>query len=72
MKRVAMTAAVAVALVLVSSAPALAQHSGLKWNGAGTCLQCHNEARQVHGSAHYQWEGASPYQADGPVLQGKK
>ena len=73
MKRVAMTATVAAALVLVASAPALAQHSGLKWNGPGTCVQCHyNEAMQVHASAHYQWEGASPYQADGPALQGKK
>lgn len=26
----------------------------------------------MHGSAHYQWEGAAPYNVSGPLLQGKK
>ena len=30
------------------------------------------QAQDIHASAHYQWEGASPYQFDGPLLQGKK
>lgn len=64
--------AVAAALATGAAGDALAQHSGLKWNGPGTCLQCHTgQALEVHGSAHYQWEGAAPYQVDGAPEQGK-
>ena len=73
MKRLAIAMVAALALCMAAARPAQAQHAGLKWNGPATCLQCHDaQARQVHASAHYQWEGASTYQADGPVLQGKK
>jgi hypothetical protein len=63
----------ALAVTVWGATPASAQHEGLTWTGPGTCLSCHlAEAREVHASAHYQWEGASPYQADGPALQGKR
>lgn len=71
MRRATMTC-LAVVVVIGGGRPAGAQHAGLRWNGAGTCLQCHtSQALDVHASAHYQWEGATPYQADGPPLQGK-
>jgi hypothetical protein len=60
----------------LSALPASAQvsaHRRLQWKGSDMCLQCHaEEARDVHGSSHYQWEGLAPYNADGPALQGKK
>ncbi|MEZ4719221.1 MAG: hypothetical protein R2851_24495 [Caldilineaceae bacterium] len=38
------------------------------YEGAVTCLRCHEEqARQVHGSVHYQWFGPTP---DVPDLDG--
>ncbi len=47
-------------------------HASLVWNGAETCLQCHeDEARQVHGSVMYQWEGDAPDMDSGPARQGK-
>ena len=69
----------AVLAATLISTPAHAQESGehgaLVWDGtsAQPCLGCHrNEALEVHGSAHYQWEGAAPYNLDGGALQGKK
>ena len=51
----------------------VAAHAGLPWKGPGTCVQCHQaQATEVHGSAHYQWEGMAPYSVDGPAVQGKK
>lgn len=48
-------------------------HAGLRWSGNGTCLPCHGaEAREVHASSHYQWEGLAPDSLDGPAMQGKK
>lgn len=36
-------------------------HANLTWKGAGTCVACHaEEARDVHSSVHYQWQGATP------------
>jgi len=47
-------------------------HASLVWNGAETCLQCHeDEAVQVHGSVMYQWEGDAPDMDTGPARQGK-
>ena len=47
-------------------------HASLTWNGADTCLRCHqDEAAQVHGSVMYQWEGDAPDMASGPARQGK-
>jgi len=47
-------------------------HSDLKWSNAQMCLQCHTDkASEVVGSAHYTWEGATPYMVNGPKLQGK-
>ena len=37
-------------------------HANLTWQGPGTCLACHTDkAKEVHASAHYQWQGAAPY-----------
>ena len=47
-------------------------HEGLLWEGPGTCVTCHEQqARTMHGSVHYQWEGPTPYMTGGPALQGK-
>ena len=36
------------------------------------CLDCHEtEAREVHGSVHYQWQGDTPYMTNGASPQGK-
>lgn len=76
MKKMLVTAGIIFALLggifLTNIVWAEEDHSTLRWNGAGTCLSCHeDEARQVHGSAHYQWKGAAPYAISGPVQQGK-
>ena len=65
--------AIATGLVLAASSAANAgPHDRLTWKGPGTCLSCHaREAREVHESSHYQWEGPAPYSVDGPLLQGK-
>lgn len=66
-----------VCALLVAAGPALADrnpHNGLRWNGPGTCVTCHwDEARDMHASAHYQWQGEAPYSASifNPPLQGK-
>jgi hypothetical protein len=51
----------------------IGDHVNLTYNGPGTCLECHeSEAREVHGSNHYQWKGEAPYMVDGNyLLQGK-
>jgi hypothetical protein len=47
-------------------------HAGLTWSGPETCLGCHEtEARQVHGSVMYQWQGETPEMVNGPARQGK-
>jgi hypothetical protein len=47
-------------------------HANLIWDGPGTCLTCHEpEARTMHGSVHYQWQGEAPFMTGGPALQGK-
>ncbi len=48
-------------------------HENLTYQGPGTCLECHEqEAYQVHGSTHYQWQGEAAYMIDGNgQLQGK-
>lgn len=51
---------------------AAGEHTSLTWNGPGTCLVCHEaDANEVHGSAHYQWEGQALYMVNGAPLQGK-
>ena len=36
------------------------------------CLQCHtSEAKDVHASVHYQWQGDTPYMTNGGSPQGK-
>ncbi|MEW6116671.1 MAG: choice-of-anchor D domain-containing protein [Nitrospirota bacterium] len=48
------------------------QHAGNTYNGPATCLACHQaEANEVHGSAHYQWQGPALYMVNGAPLQGK-
>ena len=55
-----------------SSMAGAGPHDGLRWNGPGTCVACHqHQAAAVHESAHYQWQGPAPYSVNGPVLQGK-
>jgi hypothetical protein len=47
-------------------------HVNLTWSGPGTCLACHeDEAREVHGSVMYQWQGDTPEMVSGPERQGK-
>lgn len=56
----------------VTPPPSTTPHAGLTWNGAATCLPCHaNQAKAVHGSVHYQWNGASPDISNHPVSGGK-
>ena len=59
-------------LAIVAEAAAAGPHAGLSWQGSQTCLTCHEaEAREVHGSSHYQWQGPTPYTVNGPEIQGK-
>ncbi len=59
-------------LAIVGEAAAAGPHAGLSWQGSQTCLTCHEaEAREVHGSRHYQWRGPTPYTVNGPEIQGK-
>ncbi|HBD07520.1 MAG TPA: hypothetical protein DCZ69_04610, partial [Syntrophobacteraceae bacterium] len=48
-------------------------HGNLTWDGSpGVCLSCHKEqAREMHASTHYQWEGDALYRTNGPLRQGK-
>ena len=63
----------AVALFLApGSATGSAAHTGLTWQGPQTCLACHEtEAREMHASSHYQWQGPALYTVNGPDIQGK-
>src|SRR5512139_611839 len=62
----------AVILAIAGEATAADPHAGLTWQGPQTCLTCHQtEAREVHGSSHYQWQGPTPYTVNGPEIQGK-
>ncbi len=59
-------------LAIVGEATAADPHAGLTWQGSQTCLTCHEtEAREIHGSSHYQWRGPTPYTVNGPETQGK-
>jgi hypothetical protein len=41
--------------------PAMAHQALTTYEGSKTCNQCHaDKALEVHGSAHYQWQGATP------------
>lgn len=41
--------------------PALAHEALLSYEGSITCEECHyGKAAEVHGSAHYQWQGPTP------------
>jgi hypothetical protein len=48
-------------------------HAKLAWKGSPElCLSCHKEeAREVHASTHYQWQGEALYRTSGPLMQGK-
>ncbi|MDP1990011.1 MAG: choice-of-anchor D domain-containing protein [Syntrophales bacterium] len=59
-------------LAIAAEATAADAHTGLSWQGSQTCLICHDaEAREIHGSSHYQWQGPTPYTINGPETQGK-
>ena len=61
------------AMFLISgSATGSAAHTGLTWQGTQTCLACHEtQAREMHGSSHYQWQGPAIHTVNGPDVQGK-
>ena len=47
-------------------------HATLTYTGVTMCLQCHDaEARDLHASDHYQWQGHAQYITNGPSVQGK-
>lgn len=47
-------------------------HADLVYTGQAMCLQCHDaEARDIHASVHYQWQGHAQYIINGPSVQGK-
>ena len=47
-------------------------HAALNYTGSAMCLQCHDaEARDLHASDHYQWQGHAQYITNGPSVQGK-
>jgi hypothetical protein len=57
---------------IVGSATGSAAHSSLTWQGPQTCLACHEtQARNVHASSHYQWQGSALYTVNGADTQGK-
>lgn len=71
--RLIASAVAVVAWSLPAHGQTVSAHEGLPWKGPGTCVQCHEaQAVEVHGSAHYQWEGMAPYGVDGPPVQGKR
>ncbi len=76
MKKSGVLSVVLLALLAIIIFPMIAgaagEHTSLTWSGSGTCLVCHEtEANEVHGSAHYQWEGQALYMVNGAPLQGK-
>jgi hypothetical protein len=49
-------------------------HAALTYAGPATCLGngCHDaQARALHASDHYQWQGHAQYITNGPSVQGK-
>jgi hypothetical protein len=47
-------------------------HADLVYTGPAMCLQCHDaQARDLHASTHYQWQGHAQYMTGGPGIQGK-
>lgn len=49
------------------SSEVIAEHQGLTYQGPGTCLRCHaDEAHEVFGSSHYQWQGPDPFMLNLP------
>lgn len=56
-----------------SPTPGSEAHAVLSWTGdSAVCLACHEaEARDMHGSVHYQWKGVAPLMVNGPTQQGK-
>jgi hypothetical protein len=47
-------------------------HAGLTYTGPAMCLPCHDaQARAIHASDHYQWQGHAQYMTSGPSTQGK-
>jgi len=58
---------------LVTTGDGSDAHATLSWDGSpGICLSCHgDEARDMYGSTHYQWQGEALYMTHGPNLQGK-
>ncbi len=59
-------------VVAPAAIDAAESHIGLIWEGPQTCLACHDgEARDLHASSHYQWEGPALYTVNGPPVQGK-
>jgi hypothetical protein len=47
-------------------------HAALNYTESAMCLQCHDaEARDLHASDHYQWQGHAQYITNGPSIQGK-
>lgn len=47
-------------------------HATLTYTGSAMCVSCHEtEARDLHASDHYQWQGHAQYITNGPSIQGK-
>ena len=47
-------------------------HAGLTYTSSAMCLECHDaQARALHSSEHYQWQGHAQYITNGPSVQGK-
>ena len=58
--------------ITTSTPPPTGNHSSQVWTGTQQCQQCHTQqANEVHGSVHYQWQGQAPYGISGPAIQGK-
>ena len=56
----------------VLASAATPSHAPLKYEGRGTCLPCHStQAQDMHGSVHYQWQGAALRMTNTPSAQGK-
>lgn len=48
-------------------AETISEHATLTYTGPGVCLQCHtDEAHDVFGSSHYQWQGPDPFMLNSP------
>jgi hypothetical protein len=59
-------------VTITVSAPSGGSHPSQVWTGTQQCRQCHaQQANDVHGSVHYQWQGQAPYGISGPPIQGK-